>query len=97
MDGHNFVCNAIKSGARAALISQEPTKNMIECASENEACLLKVEDTYNAFERLASCWRNHLSGKVIGLTGSVGKTTTKNLIRECETGNGLVKGIGGKA
>ena len=81
-DGHTFVPGAFEAGAQAALISEEPTGAMLEVARAHSAALIRVQDTQAAFTRLAARWRAHLKGRVIGLTGSVGKTTTKNLIRD---------------
>lgn len=51
-------------------------------ATELGAAIIEVPDTYHAIADLARAWRAHLKGRVIGLTGSVGKTTTKNLLRD---------------
>ena len=74
-DGNAFALKAIESGARYAVVQrgffQEKRKELIE-----------VEDTYQALKELAICHRKHLEIPVIGLTGTNGKTTTKELIRE---------------
>ncbi len=82
VDGHSFVCDAFSSGARCALVSSNPAPDMLEAACEHSAAILKVENTQDAMSALAKKWRCHINGRVVGLTGSVGKTTTKNLIRD---------------
>ncbi len=44
------------------------------------ACLLAAEDPLKALQDLAAAWRNHLGSKVIGITGSTGKTSTKDIL-----------------
>lgn len=71
-DGHDHLEAAMQSGAVAALV-QRPQLNLA-------IPQLVVEDTRLALGWLGKLARTRLSAKVIGLTGSCGKTTTKNLI-----------------
>lgn len=82
VDGHRFVAQSIEAGATIALISQDPDDEMRAAAAAHGAALVKVENTADAVTDLARAWRGELTGRVIGLTGSVGKTTTKNLVRD---------------
>lgn len=82
VDGHRFVASSIEAGATVALISQEPDEEMCAAAKTCGAALVRVENTPDAVTDLARAWREKLHGRVIGLTGSVGKTTTKNLVRD---------------
>ena len=82
VDGHDFVESAIESGAAAALVMHEVPEAACDAAKAAGAALLMVESTAEAFTGLARGWRNHIQGKVIALTGSMGKTTTKNLVRD---------------
>lgn len=82
VDGHAFVGAAIRSGAACALVSQEPDADAVDAAREAGAAIVRVADTQAALVDLARFWRGRLSGRVIGLTGSSGKTTTKNLVRD---------------
>lgn len=82
VDGHRFVAQAIGAGATIALVSQDPDEEMEGAARANGAAIVRVEDTARAVTDLARVWRTKLRGRVIGLTGSVGKTTTKNLVRD---------------
>ncbi|HCF28797.1 MAG TPA: UDP-N-acetylmuramoyl-tripeptide--D-alanyl-D-alanine ligase [Cyanobacteria bacterium UBA11049] len=71
-DGHEFVAEAIASGAIAAVVDFQYQ----ECGLP----VLQVRDTLQAYQQIASWWRQQLKIPVIGITGSVGKTTTKELI-----------------
>ncbi len=73
-DGHNFVLDAWKKGAAGAVVSYP-----VDGLPENFA-LLRVEDTLKALQTIASYVLLSTKAKVIAITGSVGKTTTKELI-----------------
>ncbi len=74
-DGHNFIDMAINRGASALVIS-DPTmfNSTLKCPQ------FYVDDTLVAYQKIANWWRKQLSIPIIGITGSVGKTTTKELI-----------------
>lgn len=82
VDGHKFVEQALVSGARAALVSEMPDANACVLAQEMGCALIEVPNTAHAIDDLAKNWRKFLYAKVIAITGSVGKTTTKNLVRD---------------
>lgn len=82
VDGHAFVALAIRSGAVCALVAQDPDPDAADAAREAGAAIVKVSDTQRALVDLARFWRGKLGGRIIGLTGSSGKTTTKNLVRD---------------
>lgn len=82
VDGHNFVAAALQAGAMGALVMQPASEEVQDLACELGATLIKVPDTTAAVTDLAREWRGHLKGRVIALTGSTGKTTTKNLVRD---------------
>ena len=71
-DGHQFVEMAIARGAIAAIVDY--TYNYPNLP------VIKVLNTLNAYQELAKWWRGQFEIPVIGVTGSVGKTTTKELI-----------------
>ncbi|WP_203364471.1 UDP-N-acetylmuramoyl-tripeptide--D-alanyl-D-alanine ligase [Bacillus sp. REN10] len=73
-DGHIYVRQAIEQGAGAALW-QKDVPNPPE-----DLPILIVEDTLIALQQLAKAYRNELSVKVVGVTGSNGKTTTKDMV-----------------
>jgi MurE/MurF fusion protein len=72
-DGHEFVNHAIKKGASKVIVSKNVQK-----ISKNK--LIKVQNTHSSLNNLAKITRENSSAKIIGITGSVGKTTLKNLI-----------------
>ncbi|WP_373480105.1 UDP-N-acetylmuramoyl-tripeptide--D-alanyl-D-alanine ligase [Geminocystis sp.] len=74
-DGHNFISQAIEKGA-IALITQQN----YSISEEVKIPVLKVKNTLEAYQNIAHCWRESLNIPIIGVTGSVGKTTTKELI-----------------
>ena len=74
-DGHDFVAQALEKGAAAALVSRVP-----EGVSE-DASLLLVDDVLAALEDLGRAARARAKAIVIGVTGSVGKTGTKEMMR----------------
>lgn len=78
-DGHEFVPVAIEKGALAALVDNRFDKSD-SIIHNQELPLLQVEDTLQAYQKIASWWRSQFTIPVIGVTGSVGKTTTKELI-----------------
>ncbi len=93
VDGHNYVGQAFQRGAVAALI-QRPVEVdarlvdarpgasfAVEEQAEAPICIL-VENTVQALQTIAAFWRRKLSLRVIGITGSVGKSTTKEAIAQ---------------
>jgi UDP-N-acetylmuramoyl-tripeptide--D-alanyl-D-alanine ligase len=72
-DGHDYVQSAIKNGATATLWSREAGE-----APEDIAVIL-VDDTLEALQKLAEAYLNMIQPKVVAITGSNGKTTTKDM------------------
>ncbi len=72
-DGHGFVEQALKQGAVAALWQKDVPNPPLHLP------ILVVEDTLIALQELAKSYRNELDLKVVGITGSNGKTTTKDM------------------
>lgn len=75
-DGHDFVNEALKKGAAAILIN----KNKLSSANLVNIPIIAVEDTAKALGELALMWRKKFRTKIIAITGSAGKTTTKEMI-----------------
>ncbi|UWR56891.1 UDP-N-acetylmuramoyl-tripeptide--D-alanyl-D-alanine ligase [Phaeobacter inhibens] len=73
-DGHDFVAQALEKGAGAALVSRRP-----EGVSE-DAPLLLVDDVQTGLEALGRAGRARTDARVIAVTGSVGKTSTKEML-----------------
>lgn len=83
-DGHDFVAQALEKGAAAALVSHVPD------GVAADAPLLIVNDVLEGLEALGRAGRARMSGKVVGVTGSVGKTSTKEMLRAALAGQGRV-------
>lgn len=73
-DGHDYVLEALAKGAAAALWQIGRPK------PEEGLPLIEVEDTLEALQKLAHAYRNELPVRIVGITGSNGKTTTKDLL-----------------
>jgi UDP-N-acetylmuramyl pentapeptide synthase len=70
-DGHDFLNAARASGASCALVSKRIADQLPQ---------LIVADSQKGLQQIAAGWRNEFKGRVIGITGSVGKTSTKDLL-----------------
>ena len=75
-DGHEYVVDAFLSGAKLALVSKIPA------GYKNEASLLIVENVLEALNNIAKIARKRFTGLVIAITGSVGKTSTKEMLNQ---------------
>ncbi len=71
-DGHRFVPDALARGAAAAMIQQD--------VETSTGALIRVDDTFKALHDLARFVRTRVPEKLVGITGSAGKTTTKELL-----------------
>lgn len=83
-DGHDFVASALEKGAAAALVSRVPD------GVDPAAPLLVVPDVLAALESLGRAGRARMTGRVIAVTGSVGKTSTKDMARTALAGQGRI-------
>lgn len=88
-DGHAYVSHAFSRGAQAALVGRpiDAAGVLVDArqpgdwpslAAGEPVCIL-VDDPLRALQRLAASWRARFTPRVIGITGSVGKTTTKEI------------------
>lgn len=82
-DGHDHIGAALQAGARAVLVGRDDEGVRAAFAEHGrpESALVRVDDPLQAIEALASWHRDRLHIPVIGITGSTGKTTTKDLVR----------------
>jgi len=94
-DGHDFIGEAFKRGASFALIQREVDTSYrtldLRAVSSAGSYLgidlttplcLRVDNTVSALQQIARFWRRKLDLRVIGITGSVGKSTTKEMVAE---------------
>lgn len=97
-DGHNFIADAFKNGASLALVQQDMARqyttidlrakpNLAEMTLPSKLLhggpfCLRVENTLQALQQIARFYRRKMDLRVIGVTGSVGKSTTKELIAD---------------
>ena len=72
-DGHKFAKEAVEKGAIKSVVSKK-----IKKLSKNK--IIKVKNTFSSLKNLAKVTRDNSSAQIVGITGSVGKTTLKNLI-----------------
>jgi UDP-N-acetylmuramoyl-tripeptide--D-alanyl-D-alanine ligase len=95
VDGHDFIAEAFGRGASFALIQRDvngsfrtldlrAVSSMHSFPRENlvPPLCLRVENTIAALQQIARFWRRKLDLRVVGITGSVGKSTTKELVAE---------------
>jgi UDP-N-acetylmuramoyl-tripeptide--D-alanyl-D-alanine ligase len=75
-DGHAFVQNAFAAGAAAAVVDEAHVDSL-----KGLGCLYVVHDVLAAMERLGQAARKRMTGMVVAVTGSVGKTSTKEAMR----------------
>jgi UDP-N-acetylmuramoyl-tripeptide--D-alanyl-D-alanine ligase len=84
-DGHDFVKAALDKGAAAALVSRIP-----DGLSQDDPRLLRVADVQAGLEGLGRFARARSTARVVGVTGSVGKTSAKEMLRYILGGQGRV-------
>lgn len=76
-DGHDFAATASRRQAAGLVVSRP-----VELGDDNESFVVEVADTTRALQDLARFVRRESGAKVVAITGSVGKTTTKDTIAE---------------
>jgi UDP-N-acetylmuramoyl-tripeptide--D-alanyl-D-alanine ligase len=81
-DGHEHVAAALAKGAAGAMVHRLPD------GLSDDAPLLQVVDTLEGLRALAAFARARFGGKLVAITGSVGKTTTKEMLRRICTAHG---------
>ncbi|MBQ3093326.1 MAG: UDP-N-acetylmuramoyl-tripeptide--D-alanyl-D-alanine ligase [Clostridia bacterium] len=81
-DGHDFIEKSFENGAKASFITRNHKKyeDIVKNNLKSPGSLIEVSDTLEALQKLAEYYRHKLQVVIIGITGSVGKTTTKELL-----------------
>lgn len=87
-DAHDFLPEAVKAGAGALMVSRKD-------GYPEGAAVIRVEDTLEGLQRLARNYRRDWGGTVVGLTGSNGKTSTKDLTHSVLRSRGNVRATKG--
>jgi UDP-N-acetylmuramoyl-tripeptide--D-alanyl-D-alanine ligase len=77
VDGGAFAAQALANGAWGALTTPEHAQRLAEAPG----AVLAADEPLRALQSLATAWRRDLAASVIGITGSTGKTSTKDLLR----------------
>jgi UDP-N-acetylmuramoyl-tripeptide--D-alanyl-D-alanine ligase len=77
-DGHNFVKDAVRKGAVAVIIN----KRSLTQFNDIKVPIVTVNDTKRVLGDVARIWRKKIKAKIIGITGSSGKTTVKDMLAE---------------
>jgi UDP-N-acetylmuramoyl-tripeptide--D-alanyl-D-alanine ligase len=76
-DGHAFVGAAMAAGAAAALVARPPEAADL---AGRDATIVLVDDPLHALQAVASAWRRRFDPLVVGITGSIAKTSTKEAV-----------------
>jgi UDP-N-acetylmuramoyl-tripeptide--D-alanyl-D-alanine ligase len=74
VDGHAYVTEALRNGAVAALVARP-----VEVPTDIDAAIVRVADPLAALQELAAWWRSRHTVRVVGITGSTGKTIAKEI------------------
>lgn len=74
-DGNDFYLEALDKGASVCILERD-----VDVSDYSDRCILVVDNTLTCLVKLAKYVRNNFKGKVIAITGSVGKTSTKDMI-----------------
>ena len=80
VDGNDFASRAVQSGAGAVVMTREPDAELVSLAQDKGCAILLTDDPEEFLLRLAHAYRLELGCLVVGITGSIGKTTTKDVL-----------------
>lgn len=82
LDGHDFIADAIARGATSVVVAEEQHSCLekLSHGDRENTCFIIVPNVFDAVVAVAHAWRSQFSVPVVGVTGSIGKTTTKELI-----------------
>ncbi len=79
VDGHSFIGQVFEKGV-SLVVTQKKPEDIPQIPEESWGTYLLVEDSFEALRRIARAYREKLTIPVVGITGSVGKTSTKEFI-----------------
>ncbi|MCL6471646.1 MAG: UDP-N-acetylmuramoyl-tripeptide--D-alanyl-D-alanine ligase [Firmicutes bacterium] len=79
-DGHAYITDALKKGASGFLVESNANEKEKLVKLSRSQFVIEVRNTLKALQSIAAYYRTKLSAKVIGITGSTGKTTTKDML-----------------
>jgi UDP-N-acetylmuramoyl-tripeptide--D-alanyl-D-alanine ligase len=81
-DGHHHLRAAVDAGASAVVVSREPDPSAGEpaWADLGDVTVVEVRDTLRALHAVAAAWRHRFAPLVVGITGSIAKTSTKEAV-----------------
>lgn len=80
VDGNDYALAALEAGASCVVMTRTPSAEETDCAQSRGACLLLADDATGFLLALAGTYRAAQDWVVAGVTGSVGKTTTKDML-----------------
>ena len=78
VDGHDYVAESVAKGASVVLLERPPA----DLAAMAEVALVQVPDTLHALQELAAARRDRFAVRVVGITGSTGKTIAKEIVAD---------------
>jgi UDP-N-acetylmuramoyl-tripeptide--D-alanyl-D-alanine ligase len=79
-DGHRFLADAVQAGATALIVSREPAAGETPLGALGDVTVVLVPDTLRALQNVAAMWRLRFTPLVVGVTGSIAKTSTKEAV-----------------
>lgn len=80
VDGNDYIPQAVYNGAGAVICTKEPSDATLTLADEFVCPVIWIDDAQKALNNLAKYWRGRLHAIVVGVTGSTGKTSTKDYL-----------------
>ncbi len=83
VDGHDYIAQALSNGAAGCMIAASKKDSLKDIFKKNtNVCFILVEKPFDALVELARAWRNTFDIPVIGITGSINKTSTKEMLAQ---------------
>jgi UDP-N-acetylmuramoyl-tripeptide--D-alanyl-D-alanine ligase len=79
-DGHRFLEDAAAAGATAFLVAREPAADEASLEGLGDVTVVLVPDTLRGLHAVAAAWRRRFAPFVVGVTGSIAKTSTKEAV-----------------